>query len=414
MFELTTPDDNNSNCGPTSNIPTHTFILKVASRCNLNCRYCYVYNQGDNSYLNQPKRMSAQVVSATIDRVRAYGLANNLDAVQFIFHGGEPLLAGKEFFRRFVGEANEGLRPEVTPIFNMQTNGTLLDQEWLDLLFELNIGFGISLDGPKEINDANRIDHFGNGSYDEVRTAIELVLSDPRMAELFGGLLTVINLAAEPLELYRSYRDMGISSIDFLLPDGHYDNPPPGLTLSGDGTPFADWLIKVFDAWFDAGDATIHIRVFEDILALIFGSKHSTDNIGGSANGILVIETDGGIEPVDVLKICGDGFTKLGYSVLTNQINDIFQSNLVNRYQSGRNSLCDKCQACRIRDVCGGGYLPQRYSSLTGFDNPSVYCRDLMKLIVHIHSRLLTTIPDGIRNKLGLAPVSQTSFVAGV
>src|SRR5215471_13169919 len=136
-----------------------TFILKVASRCNLNCDYCYMYNKGDLSYIRQPKRMSSLVSSAMLNRVQKYCTDHGMQEVEFVFHGGEPLLAGKRFFREFVCEAKRLLSPAVTPIFNMQTNGTLLDQDWLDLLIELKIGFGISLDGPKEINDSHRVDH---------------------------------------------------------------------------------------------------------------------------------------------------------------------------------------------------------------------------------------------------------------
>ena len=124
---------------------------------------------------------------------------------------------------------------EITPAYNMQTNGTLLDPEWLDLLHEFNIGFGISLDGPKEINYANRVDHSGRRSYDRVRRAIELIVSDARFDNLFGGLLTVVSIEADPEEMLRVYRDMGIRSVDFLLPDGHYDNPPPRLRQKSPG-----------------------------------------------------------------------------------------------------------------------------------------------------------------------------------
>jgi uncharacterized protein len=405
MHEPKKLEESNRENAPANPVMIRTFILKVASRCNLNCNYCYVYNKGDDTYLSQPQRMSDRVAAAAIDRVRDYCLTNRLDQVEFIFHGGEPLLAGREFFERFVARANEQLLPKITPSFNMQTNGTLLDRRWLDLMLRLNIGFGISLDGPKEINDANRVDYFGRGSYDRVRAAIDLILSTPRMEERFGGILTVINLQADPLALHRFFRGLGVSSVDFILPDGQHDNPPADLSLDGSDTPFADWLIPIFDAWFNEGDPSFQIRLFQNILDLVFGGKQTLDSIGGGQNGILVIETDGGIEPVDVLKICGNGFTKLGYNVISNDIQDVYQSSLIAKYQSGLNSLCGKCNSCPIRDVCGGGYLPHRYSSLNGFDNPSVYCRDLKKLIVHIRNAMLTSLPDGLRRKLGLMPI---------
>jgi uncharacterized protein len=125
--------------------------------------------------------------------------------VEFIFHGGEPLLASKRFFRSFVAEANRRLLSHVTPAFNMQTNGTLLDREWLDPPVRPEHRLRDQPRRPKEIDDANRVDHGGHGSYDRVRRAIDLVLSDSHTECLFGGLLTVINLDVDPAQLYRVY-----------------------------------------------------------------------------------------------------------------------------------------------------------------------------------------------------------------
>jgi uncharacterized protein len=385
--------------------PFTLFVLKVASTCNLNCKYCYMYNLGDSSYLRQPAVMSDAVIVASMEKIRAHCRRHKVAQVGLVLHGGEPMLAGRDFFRRFVKVAREILGPEVQPHFMMQTNGTLIDREWLDTLGELEIGFGISLDGPPAINDENRVNHGGRGSYRAVRAAIDLALADPRCAKLFGSVLTVVNLACDPLALYRHFKELGLRGADFLLPDSTYDRPPPGVSMDGDRTPYADWLITIFDEWFEAGNIDFRIRLFEDIIALVFGCPASTDNIGGRPNDVLVIETDGGIEPVDVLKGCGDGFTKIGMNVLVNEIDDAYDSPLLRTYQIGAAALCDTCSGCAIRDVCGGGYLPHRYSSRTGFANPSVYCHDLAKLITHVQARVLETLPEDVVHSYSLAPI---------
>jgi len=383
-------------------VPIQTFILKIAGRCNLNCSYCYVYNKGDLSYRTQPKVMPRRVVDATIIALRNYCSDFDIERVHLLFHGGEPLLAGEDFFRYFVATANAELLPATVPVFSMQTNGTLLDQRWLDLLRSLEVGFGISLDGPEEVNDANRVDHRGRGSYARVRRAIELILKDGRLEDLFGGLLTVIDLDADPVELYRHHRELGVHSLDFLLPDGHHDNPPPGVRAGATDAPYADWLIRLFDAWLRDGDASFQIRIFENILDMILGANpaSATDSIGGAQNGIVVIESDGTIEPVDVLKICGDRFTKTDFSVVTSAISDAYQSDLIRIYQAGARALCQTCRTCPIASVCGGGYLPHRYSRANGFDNPSVYCRDLTRLILHIREKVALAIPESVHHKL--------------
>jgi uncharacterized protein len=387
-------------------VPVETYILKVASRCNLNCTYCYVYNKGDDSYRSQPRRMARETVAALLSRVATYCGEQDLHEVTFIFHGGEPLLAGTEFFRHFVAEAGAVLGDDIAPAFALETNGTLITTEWLELFQELGINFGISLDGPPAINDANRVDHIGGGSYMRVRRAIDTVLADRRFEQLFGGVLTVIDLAADPVGLYHHYREIGLKRCDFLLPDGTYDHPPPQWRPDGPGTPYADWLIATFDQWFDNEDTSLSIRLFEEIIGLLFAATPGTDALGGGRNGLLVIETDGGIEPVDVLKICGPAFTKLQLNVHRNDIRDACAVDLVQAYQEGTAGLCDTCLACPVVSICGGGYLPHRYSSANGFANPSVYCRDLMKLITHIRDRVLATIPAATRQKLGLRALS--------
>ncbi len=399
-------------------VPIDSYVLKIASRCNLNCSYCYMYNKGDQSYKLQPIRMSEDTVHHLLARVKTHCVEQELGTVIFSFHGGEPLLAGPEFFRRFIADAEAILGEFITPTYTLETNGTLLTTEWLDLFCALGIGFGISLDGPPAVHDRRRVNHAGFGSYRDVRRAVDLVLGEPRYRRLFGGILSVIDLSSDPLATYHHLCEMGVPRCDFLLPDGTRDNPPPGVgldcpdTRDSPDTPYADWLITIFDAWFDSQNTSLSIRLFDSIMRLLFDPGAGNDALGGGRNGLLVIETDGEIEPVDVLKICGSSFTKTGLNVARNEISDAFAVDLVRLYLHGGAAACRSCRSCPVFSVCGGGYLPHRYAVRNGFDNPSVYCRDLMKLITHIRDRVLATIPPEIRHRLGLAPLPYAQAVA--
>jgi uncharacterized protein len=383
-------------------VPVDAYILKVASRCNLNCGYCYMYNMGDESYRGQPFRMSSETVSALLSRVADYSRARGVDRVTFIFHGGEPLLAGKDFFHAFAARAADRLGDDITPIYALETNGTLLTPAWLDLFHEHSIGFGISLDGPPAVHDTWRVNHAGQGSHGQVLRGLEMTRADRRMDRLFGGVLAVIDLTADPLEVYRHFRELGLHRCDFLLPDGTRDHPPRGLGAGTAATPYADWLIRLFDAWFGGQDTSLSIRIFDDLIRMIFGKGFGVDAMGGGANNVLVIETDGGYEPIDVLRICRPGMTGLGMNVHAHSVAEACADDLVRLYQRGAEGLCGTCRRCPVVTMCGGGYLPHRYETATGFDNPSVYCRDLMKLITHVRDRVLATIPDALRGRLGL------------
>ncbi|MCW2516957.1 MAG: hypothetical protein JWR11_5999 [Mycobacterium sp.] len=393
-------------------VPINSYILKVASRCNLNCSYCYMYNKGDDSYTGQPPVMSRETIRHLLAKVRTHCIEQAVGEVTFSFHGGEPLLAGPEFFRHFVADAASILGESVTVTYLLETNGTLLTTQWLDLFCELGIGFGISLDGPPAIHDRSRVNHAGLGSYREVRRAIDLVVANPRYQAVFGGVLSVVDLSSDPLEVYHHLRQIGIAQCDFLLPDGTWNHPPKGVELEATSTPYADWLISIFDPWFDSQDTSFSIRLFDSIIRLLFDTHAGNDSLGGGQNGLLVIETDGEIEPVDVLKICGPSFTKTGLNVADDQISDAYAVDLVQLYVQGSAAACRTCRNCPVFSVCGAGYLPHRYSPLNGFDNPSVYCRDLMKLITHVRDRVLTAMPATTRRKLGLEPLGYEQALA--
>jgi uncharacterized protein len=384
-------------------IPISVYVVKVASRCNLNCGYCYMYNLGDTTYRAMPKVMPLNTSEAMFLRIRDHAVSHSLDEILIILHGGEPLLAGVEYIDEFARLGRKILEPEVRVRYSMQTNGTLLSHEWLEVLGKHSIGFGISLDGPEIVHDLHRVDHKGNGSYRQVEENIRMVLSHPRYSALFGSVLTVINHEIDPSDLLNHYVSLGITGADFLLPDMHYETAP--ASILGGMEVYGKWLARLYDTWISHNNPSFKIRIFENIIGRILGASTGTDSLGAQQNNILVIETDGGIEPVDVLKACGDGFTKTGLSVLHNKISDIERNSLARIYHQGSSTLCERCKACPVVAICSGGYLPHRYSIKTGFDNPSVYCHDLYYLIRHIQNHVISQLPESLKLRHSLAPL---------
>lgn len=370
-------------------------IVKVASRCNLNCSYCYMYNLGDDSYLAQPGVMSRATVDALLRNVGAHCARHGAEHFRFVFHGGEPLLAGPEFFRYFVEQAARALPTGTQPLFGMQTNGTLLSRPWCELLSQLGVSLGISVDGPRALNDVRRVDHAGKGSYERIRRGWDLAVA----SGLRPGLLTVIDLAADPLEIFRHVLELDPRKVDFLFPDASHEQP------SAVGTPYADWLLRIFEVWIGAETPPVRIRLFEHIVAAVLGLQPASDALGPGENRIVVIETDGGIEPVDVLKVCGNGITKTPLNVAANELDEAFGIPLIDLYYHSGARLCATCEGCAVKGVCAGGYLPHRYRNANGFDNPSVYCRDLMKLIVTIQNWVVTTLPADIVASANVVPL---------
>jgi uncharacterized protein len=362
--------------------PIRDFILKVHSRCNLACDYCYMYEMADQGWRRQPRRMSRQVLEWAARRVSEHARTNRLSDVQVVLHGGEPLLAGAEHLRYAIETIVAAAEPDVRVGFNVQTNGVLLDELFLDLFAEYGVSVGVSVDGDEEGHDLHRRRADGRGSYQAVRDGLER-LTEPRYRHLFGGVLSTIELRNDPIVTYESLLGFEPPEMDFLLPHGNWDTPPPGRAPD-ESTPYGDWLIAIFDRWYAAEAGDVRIRLFSEIIRLLFGRMSASEAVGLSPVAVVVVETNGEIEQVDSLKSAYDGAAGTRLHVSRDPFDTVLSLPSVAARQIGRRALSAECLACAAHEVCGAGLYPHRYRSGTGFRNPSVYCRDLLKLITHI------------------------------
>ena len=369
--------------------PMRMFICKVASRCNLDCDYCYVYQHADQSWRRQPVKMSLDTAAQLGRRIREHASAHGIHAVDVVMHGGEPLLVGVKYLRQVCEQIREHAQP-VEIRFGMQTNGLLLDDEAFAFCLEWNFGIGLSLDGPRGANDLHRFDHRGRSSFDGVERALRL-LSSEEGRRIWSGFLAVIDLRHDPLEVYSYLKSFRPKGIDFLLPLGNYVTPPPGKDDLR-ATPYADWLLTIFNIWYRERPQTTRIRRFRDVIALLAGISHTTEEWGLHPVDFIVVETNGEIQAVDTLKTTYPGANHLGLDIFNNSFDDLFSAPLIIKRQNGWLGLCQMCQSCELVNTCGGGYFPQRYSHENGFQNPSIYCADLMKLIREIHAAVATDL----------------------
>ncbi len=389
-------------------------VIKVASRCNLNCSYCYMYNMGDNTYRNQPKFIEQGTAEQIIERIAEHCEEHKVPDFMFVLHGGEPLLASKDWYRHFVNYARKVFEPlESVPSFALQTNGVLLDDEWCELFMELGIAIGISLDGTRKDHDHYRKDHAGRGSYEKVLQGIEVT----KRVMGHASIIAVININSDPDETYHHLSNMGVSNIHLLLPDANYDKPPPqreGTAPEDAQDQYADWLIRMFDLWMeDPNEKKPGIRMFTQLLRMLWGARTTSDSLGTERNEVIVIETNGDYESLDSLKICGEGFTKADANVADTTLNEALNSELARMYHLSHENLCPQCAACDIHELCGGGNLPHRYHNNNGFDNPTVYCRTQARLITHIQNRWVNGMPAEFVEKSGIAKVQLEELIRG-
>jgi uncharacterized protein len=204
------------------------------------------------------------------------------------------------------------------------------------------------------------------------------------------------------MDAFNHLKSIGASAADFLLLDLNYDTAAQEK-YELEKTPSANWYIQIFNEWFHTTqEERMQIRFFNVIIHRILGGLYSIDNLGAGENNVLVLETDGGLEAVDVLKICGDGFTKDNINIHTHHFEDALNAPLAEIYYNSGKYLPKKCLACPVNEICGGGYLPHRYSSKNGFNNPSIYCNDLLKLITHIQNAVVDAMPQTLREETNM------------
>ena len=358
-------------------------VLKLASRCNLNCSYCYIYNHEDKSYLRRPKLIGDAVYERTLDAMLGYCQERSDDyGMALIYHGGEPTLIGAGRFDRLAARAREVLGPRLR-LLAIQTNAVLLDEEWVEVFRRHEMRVSVSLDGPPEIHDAVRVDHHGRGSYAETVAGIRLL----QEGGITPRILSVVNPGRSGGDAYRHFRSLGVTSMDFLLPDVTHDSRDTFYGGLGE-TPVADFLIPAFDAWLAEDDPGVEVRLFSNLLRAFLGDEPGSDAFGNPLMSYLIVETDGAIEALDALRVCAEGIGQSGLNVLEHGFGDLATGlPLVHQAVHQGFPLAAACQGCPEREVCGGGHLPHRYSRARGFDNPSAWCADILKLFAHIRDR---------------------------
>jgi len=368
-----------------------TFVLiKLASRCNIQCTYCYWFRDAD--VYKKPAVLTRDSEDAFCARLEEHIRQFELDQFLLVFHGGEPLLFPKYRFDAFLKKLR-AIEERAGCVIQrgLTTNGILLDDEWVRLLKEHDVVVTVSLDGPAEINDKYRVDFKGRGTLAQTLRGIDCL----RNGGVEPGLISVCNPATDPEKVLAFVvEELGFPEFDILPPDAtHADNPPP----------IADYFIKLFDVWFDKYAARgVRIATLDAMIRGLVGKLSLSDTIGLGPIETVTLMTDGSLEPLDVLRITGDGSTASKLNVRGNAINDVRTDPVWRQAFEASTHLCDTCMNCEYLDSCGGGHLAQRWSRERRYDNPSVYCESWKRIFSHIWERIAPTLslqvePNSVR-----------------
>ncbi len=300
-------------------------------------------------------------------------------SVRFIWHGGEPLLGGIDFFQKAIALQQKYQRNGQKLRNSVQTNATLLTPEWADFFLKNDFHVGVSLDGPKDIHDYLRTYPSGHGSFDYAIQGIENL----QWHNLKFGTLAVVSRRSlnRAAEIFDFFRGINIKSYD-LLP--YADLSPKGIPESVSADEFAAFMIRIADLWMEFDDPEIEIRYLENALAGLLGKKPFNCTFDGSCPEYLAVAADGGVYHCDWF--IGQNDKCFG------NINDCDLDGIVGSpeyfaYISHIKQPKVECKECQWQAICNGGCAHHR-EMLGDFQSPYYFCNSRKMILQHLADRL--------------------------
>lgn len=326
---------------------TISLLIKPASSgCNLKCAYCFYYDVADNREIANYGSMSFETLENLVKNV----FLHVEEAVSFMFQGGEPTLRGIDFFYKlheFVEKYNTN-RIELS--FSIQTNGTLLNEDWFSLFKKYHYLVGISIDGTKPIHDMFRYDHRQMGTFDMILEHLYRLQEEG----IEFNVLSVVNseVAKHGKEIYEFFRENEFRFMQFipaLDPLSDKENKNYSLNAKDYGL----FLDEVFNAWYEDIKKGIFgsIRYYENLLLILLGRAPEACDMVGHCTANAVIEADGSVYPCDFYVL---DERKLG-NVNEESIVDILHSQGAIQFVKESYSLPEKCKECKYFKLCRGG-----------------------------------------------------------
>ncbi len=340
----------------------HLLSKPTGAICNLDCAYCFFLDK-EVFYPGSKFRMSDEVLEQYIRQLIE---SHQTDAVNIAWQGGEPTLMGLDFYQRAIAIAEKYRRPGMRFVHTMQTNGTLLDDEWAAFFKEHNFLIGISLDGPRELHDVYRVDKGGQPTFDKVMRGVRLL---QKHSVEFNVLTTVNRVNADyPLEVYRFLRDEVKTDWIQLIPVVERINEN-GLTLYQQGGTVSDrsvlpdqfgrFLIAIYDEWVRHDVGKIFVQTFEAALRNWLGMDSSGMCVFNETCGTgLAIEHNGDLYSCD-------HFVEPNYLIGNIQQDHLIQlvasPQQLKFGQDKRDTLPRYCRECDVRFACHGECPKNRF-----------------------------------------------------
>jgi uncharacterized protein len=392
------------------------FAKPVGAVCNLACLYCY-YLEKDSVTRGQEDRIAGDEnpsgelkydpepfpginsdcsVSGIMTPGRLpFSMTDNIletyiiqhikastgSVISFSWHGGEPMLAGIDFYRKVIDLQKKNIHPGKKIVNGIQTNGTLLNDEWCDFLSKQKFFVGISIDGPEKIHNLNRQSHGGQPSFTKVMNGIELLKKYAVPFEL----LCVVHAgnAGYPLEVYRFLRGLGAGFMTFLplvIRDPESKNGISKLSVQSEA--FGNFMISVFDEWVANDIGKVKVQLFEEAARTAFDQDHTLCIFKKECGGVPVVEHNGNFYSCD-------HYVEPEYlvgNILDTHLDELLDSEVQKKFGRLKYSTLPKyCINCEVKEMCNGECPKNRLlKTPDGEDGLNYLCSGYKKFFNHI------------------------------
>jgi uncharacterized protein len=362
--------------------PFHLMVKGAGSKCNLECKYCY-YLSKEKLYPDSHFRMQEETLEHFTQQ---YIGAQDAPEVTFSWQGGEPTLLGVDFYKKAVEYQRKYKKPGMKIINTLQTNGLLLNKEWAEFLYTFEFLVGVSLDGPKNMHDAYRVDRGGNPTHSKVIKGINIL---KEYGVDFNILCCVHKSnASHPLDVYRYLRDdIGAQFIQFIpiVERDNLNGYQEGYKVtrrSVGGKKYGNFLITIFDDWVRNDVGKIFVQIFDVALAVWSGNNAGLCIFEKTCGKALALEHNGDL-------YCCDHYVEPRYLVGNIENDEIL--NMVSsdkQYQFGQaklDTLPQYCMDCEVRFICNGGCPKNRIRRTpTGEPGLNYLCEGYKTFFLHI------------------------------
>jgi len=339
----------------------HVMVKPVGAVCNLDCKYCF-YLSKTRLYPGSKFHMNEELLDTYM---RQYIGAQQVPDITVAWQGGEPTLMGLHFFKRSIEYAKKYTRPNMRVHYTMQTNGTLLNDEWCEFFRENNFLIGLSIDGPRELHDYYRVDKGGAPTFDRVIRAAHLM----RKHKVEFNVLCTIHAANadRPLKVYRFFRDELVTRWVQLIPIVERINPD-GSTYLQEGNTVTDrsvkpdqwgkFLITIFDEWVRRDVGEIYVNIFEAALASWVGAPATMCIFEETCGNALAMEHNGDIYSCD-------HFVEPRYllgNIKEQDMIELVASDKQRKFGNDKRDMLPRyCRECNVRFACNGECPKNRF-----------------------------------------------------